>query len=398
MGTHGNISADPQFTDPTLGEYRLKAGSPCIDAGDDSSVQGGDTDANGMPRIFATHVDMGAYEFYSDVFITLEDAAIATESCQPANGVPDPGETIGVNVTLRNYGSAGTANFVATLEASDGVIPVTPSQNYGIIPSEGTVSKRFALMTTGVCGGTVLLRLHLRDGARDLGYVSRTFRLGVPLPRMAADYSSGGVTVAIKDGTAVEHMVTAPGASEIEKVVVRIRLDHADAGHRRFSLIGPDGTSVLLARLIGGDGDNFGSGAADCTGTFTVFDDDAPQDMSEGSGPFAGSFRPEQSLSTLNGKPVNGVWKLQFNDEFTQNIGTLFCWGLEVTYTPGFRCSACALPYTTDDVKMALAIWAGLRECSSDDSIRLDAVAGGGIDIFDAVSIARKVSGLEANP
>jgi hypothetical protein len=70
----GNISADPMFVDPTNGDYRLKAGSPCIDAGSDAYVNSGDRDLAGAPRVYGAHVDIGAYEYGSPVW-TLADAA-----------------------------------------------------------------------------------------------------------------------------------------------------------------------------------------------------------------------------------------------------------------------------------------------------------------------------------
>ena len=53
----GNISSAPAFKD----DWTLKAGSPCIDAGDDSSAVQGE-DLAGAARIQGTAVDMGCYE------------------------------------------------------------------------------------------------------------------------------------------------------------------------------------------------------------------------------------------------------------------------------------------------------------------------------------------------
>ena len=75
----GNINADPRFTDPVTGNYRLSAGSPAIDAGDNTGMPTGvTTDLDGNPRFVgdpntpntgvpgngvAEIGDMGAYEF-----------------------------------------------------------------------------------------------------------------------------------------------------------------------------------------------------------------------------------------------------------------------------------------------------------------------------------------------
>ncbi|NLF62496.1 MAG: hypothetical protein GX574_15255, partial [Lentisphaerae bacterium] len=59
----GNIDLPPRFVDPANGDYRLRAGSPCVNAGDTTLVSGdGETDLAGNPRIGNGAVDMGAYE------------------------------------------------------------------------------------------------------------------------------------------------------------------------------------------------------------------------------------------------------------------------------------------------------------------------------------------------
>ncbi|HEY3267491.1 MAG TPA: choice-of-anchor Q domain-containing protein, partial [Armatimonadota bacterium] len=60
-GTNGNISADPMLSTFASGLH-LQPGSPCIDAGDDSVVTGGQLDLYGKPRLLGAHVDMGADE------------------------------------------------------------------------------------------------------------------------------------------------------------------------------------------------------------------------------------------------------------------------------------------------------------------------------------------------
>jgi len=59
----GNINANPLFVDTANADYHLQAGSPCIDAGENSTIpRSMVVDLDGNPRIINGIVDMGAYE------------------------------------------------------------------------------------------------------------------------------------------------------------------------------------------------------------------------------------------------------------------------------------------------------------------------------------------------
>jgi len=112
----GNIPDDPMFIDPDNGDYRLQAGSLCIDAADNSAVPVGiDTDLDGNRRFVDDPdtpdtgfgnppiVDMGAYEF--------QGALPCPWDC---DGGESTDGTVGITdflLLLAQWGSSGSCDF-----------------------------------------------------------------------------------------------------------------------------------------------------------------------------------------------------------------------------------------------------------------------------------------------
>ena len=53
----------------------------------------------------------------------------------------------------------------------------------------------------------------------------------------------------------------------------------------------------------------------------TLLDDDANTDLSQGSSPFTGSYRPLEPLSAFHGETANGDWLLQITDDRLEILG-----------------------------------------------------------------------------
>jgi hypothetical protein len=93
------------------------------------------------------------------------------ESCAPANGGADPGETISASFALDNLGTGATSDLVATLLSTGGVISTGPAQSYGSIPPGGpAVRKTFSFRVADCHGYAIVATLELRDGAEDLAW------------------------------------------------------------------------------------------------------------------------------------------------------------------------------------------------------------------------------------
>jgi subtilisin-like proprotein convertase family protein len=267
--------------------------------------------------------------------ILSDGSAVTAESCGVATGAIDPAETVTVNLTLKNTGSADTSNLVATLLSTGGVTSPSGAQNYGAVVANGaSVTRPFTFTADGAlsCGGALIATLQLQDGAANLGTITYNFTTGaLGAPQPALTYSSGNIAVPLPDNTTVEIPINIADVGAVADINVRFRMNHEFDGDVEVRLVHPDGTTVLLSDNRGGAGVNYGSGANDCSGTPTVFDDSAAVAITAGAAPFAGSFRPEQPLAAFNGKPTAGIWKLRVTDTANGDTGTIGCVQLQIS-------------------------------------------------------------------
>ncbi len=120
-----NMDDDPSFADPAGGEYRLRAGSACIDAGDPAFDAHDALDLDGNPRQAdgdgdgLSIVDLGAYEFSApcpadidrDGAVNLSDLEALIAAWGPNPGHPadlDDDGTVGITDFLALIGNWGT--------------------------------------------------------------------------------------------------------------------------------------------------------------------------------------------------------------------------------------------------------------------------------------------------
>jgi N-acetylneuraminic acid mutarotase len=112
-------------------------------------------------------------------------ATIVSESYPPANGAPDPGETVTVRLPLQNVGDTATTNLTATLQATGGVTNPSPAaQNYGVLAPGGPAVTRdftFTVNPSQICGSTITLTWVVNDGATNYPNVVKTFVVGTPI-------------------------------------------------------------------------------------------------------------------------------------------------------------------------------------------------------------------------
>ncbi|HEV7925781.1 MAG TPA: S8 family serine peptidase, partial [Verrucomicrobiae bacterium] len=149
--------------------------------------------SNGLAQDFALVMNnaVGA----GPAVIVSAGATLAAENCLPTNGVIDPGETVTVNFSLQNIGTADTTNLIATLQPDGGIeFPGGPVV-YGALAAGGApASQPLTFTASGSCGGTITATLQLQDGSNSLASLNFTFSLGQYVPVLELSQNFDGVT------------------------------------------------------------------------------------------------------------------------------------------------------------------------------------------------------------
>ena len=115
-------------------------------------------------------------------------------------------------------------------------------------------------------------------------------------------------------------------------ITIKVNITHTWDGDLKFFLEAPNGDLLALANANGSSGDNFVN---------TVFSDAATTNISAGTAPFTGTYKPIGANFTVcsvtttkttfgaigNGSiNPNGVWKLRVFDQGAQDLGTINNW------------------------------------------------------------------------
>lgn len=159
----------------------------------------------------------------------------------------------------------------------------------------------------------------------------------------------------IPDGGVAEFPITIGGISgAIATLSVNFAIFHQATAQLDVSLVGPDGTEVLLAGRRG-TGANFGLLTCPfnqpCFPTYTSVADEAIAPISAGSNPYTGNFQPDQRLRAFAGKTgaaANGTWRLRVRDNVPGVSGTLYRAELRVRdHGPLGRADSYATAYAT---------------------------------------------------
>ena len=281
--------------------------------------------------------------------MAADATSIAAESCPAPNGFADPGETVTMNLAVKNEAGVTTTNLRGTLQPTGGVILTGPPQDFGAVVGGGAAVSRpftFTVDPNLACGKNVVLTLALTDGVTNLGTVSYTLPVSTTAGTQTtvsyttpvvpiADNSTVGSTATLNvsgftgnifdlnfrfDGTAA----TPTGAG----------LDHTWVGDITLNLRSPVGTNLTLVGRMDDSLGNNGNCASDHFFNILLDDESANGviDAHCTATPLpSGNRKPDTLLSTFDGENPNGTWTLKAFDSFAADTGNIRAFSLLIT-------------------------------------------------------------------
>ena len=266
-------------------------------------------------------------------------------SAPTTNPTPPPTDLVGAKVTQGQFNLVNNQVASATLTFSEAIDPSSftpsdillkgPSGNVAVsavTPLSGSGNQQFTVTFTALAqSGTYTLQAG--PGIMDLagnqldqngnganGETSDIFVVSWTL--QAQSVYSNSTDVALRDLKTVSSNIKVANDLIIGDLNVRVNIAHTYDSDLVLVLQSPSGSQITLFNRRGGSGDNL---------TNTLFDDQAVFAISQGAAPFTGSFRPEATLTGLNGKNAKGTWTLFISDKQTRDTGKLLDWSLEFT-------------------------------------------------------------------
>jgi len=125
-----------------------------------------------------------------------------------------------------------------------------------------------------------------------------------------------------------------PYGALVLDVDAKVRVQHPSVSDLDLVLVDPTGGLTSLTARGVAQGADFGAGSAACGADFTIFDDAAPVALEggEGTGPFAGRFRPLQPMAEHRRSFGAGDWRFYFDDVVPGNTGVVQALGLRLKY------------------------------------------------------------------
>jgi len=145
--------------------------------------------------------------------------------------------------------------------------------------------------------------------------------LNCPAPGQVMIFTGAGLPAAINDLSTTSNSITVAAAGNVVQAVFQVNISHTYDADIDMTLQSPTSGAIDISSDNGGSGDNYSD---------TVFSDNCPVAVTSGIAPFTGCYKPEASMTSFNGQPAAGVWKLAVADDASSDTGTLNSWTLSL--------------------------------------------------------------------
>ncbi|HSU54984.1 MAG TPA: proprotein convertase P-domain-containing protein [Candidatus Dormibacteraeota bacterium] len=299
------------------------------------SVAAAQGDPNPANNTVATNITVDVPR----VLLVASGASLIQESLTPTNGAVDIGETVKVQLFIRNSGNISSPLLSAVLQNTNGVTPTISTQSIVGLAPGATTSGIFGFTAGGTNGGSVTAVLQLFSGGSPATNNPISYVFGLPNVITFANTNS----IAIRDNTSALPYPATITISGVTGVVGKVAVTLSNISHTfpediDALVVGPFGQdSILMA----------GAGAPPLTHANVTFDDTASSTIPDGSGGIAsGSYRPfdyipglslpspapgvpsagapyPAVLATFNGANPNGTWSLYVDDHTSGDTGSI---------------------------------------------------------------------------
>jgi|SoiMethySBSTD1v2_1073268.scaffolds.fasta_scaffold13101_2 leucyl aminopeptidase len=319
--TAGTTFTDP-MTAPGSYAYKVEAVDP-----DGICVSAESNCANATPTVYHA----------TPTTVTYTDVC-ATGGPGNGNGVVEPGESVTMQVTLKNDSDTTLTGITGVLSSTTpGVTVSDPSAAWpdlGPFASAATLPDHFHFQVSpsATCGTNMDLQVQA-NALQSSGFTSSYPKLvGAPGSSSGTYPSTDSLPRVLVDIGTVNSPNVINATGTVVDVNVRLNITHTWDADLDIYLRHPDGTLVELTTDNGSSGDNYNN---------TLFDDEAVASIVSQAAPFTGTFRPEGLLSALDGKPAAGTWQLVVTDDEGQDTGTLNSWSLDLVTSAAPICNVC---------------------------------------------------------
>lgn len=265
-----------------------------------------------------------------------EGFELASESCDPTNGVVDPGELVGLSFRFHNPGPLDITNLTVTLGTNVNLLQPSAPVVLDLVPAGTSASVDLSFLANGWCGSNAVANLTFTEGTNSRGTLAYGFELGV-VTRTTNDFIAPAALTIPALGSATPYPATlrVTGITgTVSRVAVTLsNLFHTNPDHLDFLLVGPGGQSVLLLSDSGG--------TLDITNLTLRIDDRAAATTPDSAQLVSGTFRPSNfdasdsfpapapaapfgaSLAVFQKLDPNGDWNLFVVDDSNNEGGSL---------------------------------------------------------------------------